>query len=91
MERRLSRNVVSADGVVGWLPRDSGGVSLDVGGALTDLSRFGVGGGREDGRVSGKYPDLFLSVKRQRETVAVPCDYGPDEGWRGVQSTDRRM
>jgi hypothetical protein len=87
-ELRLSRNVVSADGVVGWLPRDSSGVSLDVGGALTDLSRSGVGDGRDEGSVSGKYLDLFPSVRRQEETVAVSCDDRPDEGRREARSMD---
>jgi hypothetical protein len=41
--------------------------------------------------VLGKHSDLFLSIKRQRETVAVSCDYGPDEGWREARSTDRRV
>ena len=59
-----------------------------MGGALTDLSWFGVGNGREDGAVSGKPPDLFLSVGRQREIVAVSCDYRPDENWRWARSTD---
>jgi hypothetical protein len=85
----LSRNVISADGVVGWPPRDSGGVSLGAGGAFTDLSRSGVGDGRKEGSVPGKHLDLFLSVKRQKETVAVSCDDGPDEGRRGARSTDR--
>lgn len=85
----MSRILISADCVVGRPPHDRTGVSLGVGGALTDLSQFGVGNGRADGRVSGKYPDLFLRVKRKRETVAVSCDYRPDENWRRARSTDR--
>ena len=87
----MSRILISADCVVGRPPHDRTGVSLGVGGALTDLSRFGVGNGREDGTVPGKHPDLFLSVKRQKETVAVSCDDGPDESQRGARSTDRRL
>jgi len=87
----LSRNVISADGVVGRLPHNRGGGSLDVGGALTDPSRSGVSSGREDGRVSGKHLQLFLGVKRQRDMVAVSCDDAPDEGRRGARSTDRRV
>jgi hypothetical protein len=67
-------------------------VSLGVGGALTDLSRLGgVGNGREDGTVLGKHLGQFLSVMRQREMVAVFCDYGLDEGRLGARSTDRRV
>jgi hypothetical protein len=87
----LSRIVISADRVVGRPPHDRSGVSLGVGGALTDLSRLGVGNGREDGTVLGKHLDQFLSVKRQREMVAVFCDYGLDEGPLGARSTDRRV
>jgi hypothetical protein len=87
----LSRIVISADRVVGRPPHDRSGVSLGVGGALTDLSRLGVGNGREDGTVLGKHLDQFLSVKRQREVVAVFCDYGLDEGRLGARSTDRRV
>jgi hypothetical protein len=88
----LSRIVISAVRVVGRPPHDRSGVPLGVGGVLTGLSPFGVGGGREDGRVSGKHLELlFLGVKRQRETVAVSCDYGPDEGRRAARSTDRRV
>ena len=51
-----------------------------------------VGNGREDGTVPGKHSDLFLSIKkRQRETVAVSCDYGLDVGWREARSTERRV
>jgi hypothetical protein len=60
----VSRIVVSTDRVVGRPPHDRSGMSLGVGGALTDLSRFGVGNGREEGSVSGKHLDQFLSVKR---------------------------
>ena len=87
----MSRIVISADRVVGRPPHDRGGVSLGVGGALTDLSRFGVGNGREERSVPGKHLDQFLSVKRQREVVAVFCDYGLDEGRLGARSTDRRV
>ena len=87
----MSRDVISADGVVGWPPRDSGGLSLGVGGAQTDLGRFGGWDGCVDGTVPGKHSDLFLSVKRQRETVAVSCDYGLDVGWREARSTERRV
>jgi hypothetical protein len=82
---------MSADRVVDRPPHDRSGVSLGVGGALTDLSRLGVGNGREDGTVLGKHLDQFLSVKRQREMVAVFCDYGLDEGPLGARSTDRRV
>ena len=87
----MSRIVISADRVVGRPPHDRSGVSLGVGGALTDLSPLGVGNGREDGTVLGKHLDQFLSVKRQREMVAVFCDYGLDEGPLGARSTDRRV
>jgi hypothetical protein len=87
----LSRIVISANRVVGRPAHDCSGVSLDVGGALTDLSRLGVGNGREDGTVLGKHLDQFLSVKMQREVVAVFCDYGLDEGQLGARSTDRRV
>lgn len=87
----MSRIVMSADRVVDRPPHDRSGVSLGVGGALTDLSRLGVGNGREDGTVLGKHLDQFLSVKRQREMVAVFCDYGLDEGRLGARSTDRRV
>ena len=87
----MSRIVISADRVVGRPPHDCSGVSLGVGGALTDLSRFGVGTGREERPVPANHLDQFLSVKKQRETVAVFCDYGPDEGQRGARSTDRRV
>jgi hypothetical protein len=87
----LSRIVISANRVIGRPPHDCSGVSLGVGGALTDLSRLGVGNGREDGTVLGKHLDQFLSVKRQREVVAVFCDYGLDEGRLGARSTDRRV
>jgi hypothetical protein len=82
---------MSADRVVDRPPHDRSGVSLGVGGALTDLSRLGVGNGREDGTVLGKHLDQFLSVKRQREVVAVSCDCGLDEGRLGARSTDRRV
>ncbi len=87
----MSRIVISVDRVVGRPPHDRSGVSLGVGGALTDLSRLGVGNGREDGTVLGKHLGQFLSVKRQREMVAVFCDYGLDEGPLGARSTDRRV
>jgi hypothetical protein len=87
----LSRNVISADAVVGRLTHDRPGVLLGVGGTLTDIGRSGVGNGREEGSVPAKYPDLILRVKRQREIVAVSCDDRPDEGRRGVRSTDRRV
>ncbi len=90
----MSRIVSSAVRVAGRPPHDHSGVSLGVGGTLgtlTDTSRSGVGDGREEGSVPGKYPDLFLSVKRQREMVAGSCDDKTDEGRRGVRSTDRRV
>ena len=87
----MSRIVISADRVAGRPPHDRSGVSLGVGGVLTCLSPFGVGNVREDGTAPGKHLDQFLNVKRQRETVAVSCDYGPDEGRRGASSTDRRV
>ena len=55
----MSRNVISADAVVGRLTHDRRGVSPGVGGTLTDLSRSGVGTGREEGSVPGKHLDLF--------------------------------
>ncbi len=87
----MSRIVISADRVAGRPPHDRSGVSLGVGGALKDLSRLGIGNGCEDDAVPGKDLDQFLSVKRQKETVAVSCDYRSDESWRGAWSTDRRV
>jgi hypothetical protein len=87
----LSRIVISADSVVGGPPH----VAAECRWVWAALSRIsagsGVGNGREDGTVPGKHSDLFLSISRQRETVAVSCDYGPDEGWREARSTDRRV
>ena len=60
--------------------------------ALSRISAgSGVGNGREDGTVLGKHSEMFLSIKRQSETVAVSCDYEPDEGWREARSTERRV
>jgi hypothetical protein len=87
----LLRIMISADRVVGRPPHDRSGVSLGVGGAQTDLGRFGGWDDCVDGTVPGKHSDLFLSIKRQRETVAVSCDYGLDVGWREAWSTDRRV
>jgi hypothetical protein len=90
-KRKLSRNVISADGVAGQLPHNRGGVSLGVGGASMDLSRSGVGDGREDGTVPAKCLDLFPGVKRCRGMVAVSCEDRSDRDRRGDRSTKRRV